>query len=67
MDMTFSIYPNDSPATYHNHIIDEPLGLETDLVILFYDEDDLSERHKGAHTTSERRMASKVCQKIVYI
>ena len=46
-DMTFSINPNDSPITYDNHIIDEPLGLETDLIILFYDEDDLFERHKG--------------------
>ena len=46
-DMTFSIYPNDSPTTYDNHIIDEPLGLETDLVILFYEEDDVFERHKG--------------------
>ena len=47
-DMTFSIYPNDSSTTYNDHIIDEPLGLETDLVILFYDEDDLFERHKGS-------------------
>ena len=46
MDMTFSIYPNDSPTTYNNHIIDEPLGLETDL-ILFYNEDDFFKRHKG--------------------
>ena len=46
-DMTFSIYPNDSPTTYYNHIIDEPLGLETDFVILFCYEDDLFERHKG--------------------
>ena len=46
-DITFSIYPKDSPTAYDNHIIDEPLRLETDLVILFYDEDNVFERHKG--------------------
>ena len=41
------LFPNDSQSTYDTHLIDQPSGSEMDLMIIFYNEDELFERHKG--------------------
>ena len=41
------IFPNESNSTCDMYHFDEPCGLETDLTILFYKEDELLEKHKG--------------------
>ena len=40
------LFPNESQLTYDTHHFDEPAGLETDITIIFYKEDELFERHK---------------------
>ena len=39
--------PNESQLSYDAHLIDLPTGLETDITIIFYKEDNLLEEYKG--------------------
>ena len=41
------LFPNESRLTYDKHHFDKPTGLETDITIIFYREDELFDRHKG--------------------
>ena len=42
------LFPNESRLTYDKDHFDKPTGLETDITIIFYREDELFNRHKGA-------------------
>ena len=41
------IFPNESNSTYDKHFFDELCGLEIDLTVLFYKEDELFKKNKG--------------------
>ena len=48
------IFPNESDSTYNKHHFDEPCGLETNLTILFYKEDEQFKKHKGKIINNEQ-------------
>ena len=45
--MHFKLLPNESEVNYDAHLFDKPVGLETDITIIFYKEDDLFDEYKG--------------------
>ena len=42
------LFPNESHLTYDKNHFYKPTGLQTDITIIFYREDELFDRHKGA-------------------
>ena len=49
------IFPNESSLTYDKHHFHESCGLEMDIMILFYKEDKLFEKHKGKISINNER------------
>ena len=45
--MHFKILLNELQSSYDTHLFDLPTGLETDITIIFFKEDDLFEEYKG--------------------
>ena len=45
--MHFKLLSNESKLSYDAHLFDKPVGLGTDITIIFYKEDDLFDEYKG--------------------
>ena len=45
--MHFKLLPNEPKVSYDAHLFDKPAGLETDIIIIFYKEDDSFDECKG--------------------